>query len=433
MKNYRFLVPLVLVLMLVASVYVLYDGKASTQKEYNAYVETARDYRQQGIYIDAEENYLLAIDVQPNLELYLELGSLYMDHNLPRMATKLSRNLLKAYPEDAGSYEFALQLYMSKNDYIECYDLIDTMRKRGIESEYMEQLALDIEYQYYFTAEYDNVTVFGGGMCPVEREGLWGFVDTKGTRYVSLQFVEVGPFSGGLAPVVDSEGNAYFIDNQGNKKKVILNVENVEKLGLIENNVFALYNGEYWGFYDGDGNHLFGTYQETSNIGNGVAAVNTGNGWQLVDYDGKDLTGKTYEGVHMDEKQIVHRNDRIFVAVGDGYQMIDTSGKVYSKHTYEDVRLFNDTTYAAVKINGKWGFVDKNGDIVLEPQYEDARSFCNGFAAVKVDGLWGYINAEGQMVIVNTFVDAKDFTASGTAFVMVEDEWELLKLYKYNH
>lgn len=433
MKNYRFLVPLVLVLMLVASVYVLYDGKASVRDEYNTYVETARDYREQGIFIDAEENYLLAIDVQPNLDMYLELGSLYMDHNLPRMAKKLSRNLLKEYPQDAGSYEYALQLYMSTNDYIECYDLIDTMRKRGLTSEYMEQLALEIEYEYYFVADYDHVSVFGGGMCPVEREGKWGFVDTYGTRYVSLQFAEVGPFSGGLAPVVDAEGNAYYIDNQGNKKKVILNVDNIQKLGLIENNVFALYNGKTWGFYDGDGNHLFGDYQETSNIGNGVAAVKTGSGWQLVDYDGKDLTGNTYKSVWMDEKLIVHRNDRIFVEVDGGYQMIDTAGKVHSKHTYEAVQLFNDTTYAAVKMDGKWGFVDKNGEIILEPQYEDARSFSNGYAAVKVDGLWGYIKADGQMVIPCTFVDAKDFTASGTAFVMVEDEWELLKLYKYNH
>jgi hypothetical protein len=70
---------------------------------------------------------------------------------------------------------------------------------------------------------------------------------------------------------------------------------------------------------------------------------------------------------------------------------------------------------------------------VIEPQYEDARSFSNGFAAVKVEGLWGYINIEGQMVIHNEFVDTKDFTTRGTAFVMIEDEWELLKLYKYNH
>lgn len=433
MKNYRFLVPLVMVLMLAASVYVLANDKASVQNEYNTYLETARDYRQQDIFIDAEENYLLAIEVNPNLDIYLELGSLYVEQGLPQMSKKLSRNLLEMYPEDAGSYEYALQLYHAKGDYIECYDLIDTMRKRNISSEYMEQLALEIEYMYYFTGEYDDVSVFGGGMCPVAREGVWGFVDMLGTRYVGLKYVEVGPFSGGLAPVVEENGDAYYIDNQGNKKKVILNVENIVKLGLIENNVFALYNGENWGFYDGDGNHLFGAYQETSNIGNGVAAVNTGSGWQLVGYNGEDLAGQTYEGVHMDEKLIVHRNDRIFVQVGNGYQMIDSSGKVYSKHTYEDVRLFNDTTYAAVKIDGLWGFVDKNGDIVIEPQYEDARSFSNGFAAVKADGLWGYINAEGQMVIVNEFMDAKDFTTRGTAFVMLEDEWELLKLYKYNH
>jgi uncharacterized protein HemY len=123
--------------MLAVSIYVLADDKASTQNEYNTYLETARDYREQDIFIDAEKNYLLAIDVNPNLDLYLELGSLYVEQGLPQMSKKLSRNLLEMYPADAGSYEYALQLYQAKGDYIECYDLIDTMRKRNIHSEYM--------------------------------------------------------------------------------------------------------------------------------------------------------------------------------------------------------------------------------------------------------------------------------------------------------
>lgn len=433
MKNYRTLVPLVLVVLFLVSIYVLYDGKASVQEEYDNYVELARDFREQEIYVDAETNYLFAIDVKPNLDLYLELGSMYVEQGQPRMAMKLSKKILEQYPNDAGSYEYALQLYMAKNDYIECYSLIETMRKRGISSEYMEELALDIEYEFYFVSEYDSVGVFGGGMCPVQREGVWGFVDTQGTRYVGLKYAEVGPFSGGLAPVVDSEGNAYFIDTQGNKKKVILNVKSIEKLGLIENNVFALYNGSKWGFYDGDGNHLFGSYEKASNIGNGVAAVNEGKGWKLVDYSGNDLTGKTYDGVYMDEKQIVHRNQRIFVKESNAYRMIDSAGNSYGEKNYEDVRLFNDATYAAVKINGKWGFIDKNGELIIEPKYEDARSFSNGYAAVKQEGAWGFIDTQGRLVISCQFQDAKDFTDRGTVFVMVEDEWEMLKLYKYNH
>jgi len=36
------------------------------------------------------------------------------------------------------------------------------------------------------------------------------------------------------------------------------------------------------------------------------------------------------------------------------------------------------------------------GNVVIEPQYEEAKAFSNGYAGVKKDGKWGFINAENQ-------------------------------------
>ena len=84
-------------------------------------------------------------------------------------------------------------------------------------------------------------------------------------------------------------------------------------------------------------------------------------------------------------------------------------------------------------MDGKWGFVDKDGEKVINPQYEDARSFANGFAAVKKNGLWGFINTEGKIVIEFQFDGARDFNSNGCVFVLTDSEWELLRLYKSNH
>ena len=92
-----------------------------------------------------------------------------------------------------------------------------------------------------------------------------------------------------------------------------------------------------------------------------------------------------------------------------------------------------EAAYLAKKIAGLRVFEDENGKMKISAQYEDARSFANGLAAVKVDGLWGFIDTEGEMVINPQFLDARDFNASGAAFVLAEDEWELLRLFKYNH
>ena len=93
----------------------------------------------------------------------------------------------------------------------------------------------------------------------------------------------------------------------------------------------------------------------------------------------------------------------------------------------------NDDTYAAVKIKDKWGFVDKDGKMVIQPTYEDARSFSDGYAAVCQAGKWGFIDMQGKMVISPQFEDTKDFNEQGCVFVKLDGMWQLLIMYKYNH
>ncbi|MFH1676896.1 MAG: WG repeat-containing protein, partial [bacterium] len=50
---------------------------------------------------------------------------------------------------------------------------------------------------------------------------------------------------------------------------------------------------------------------------------------------------------------------------------------------------------------GKWGYIDKAGNTVIEPQFELAWWFRNGFAHAteKVSGgKWGYIDKTGKFV-----------------------------------
>ena len=92
-----------------------------------------------------------------------------------------------------------------------------------------------------------------------------------------------------------------------------------------------------------------------------------------------------------------------------------------------------DGTYAAVQKDGKWGFIDADGKEVIEPQYEDARSFSNGYAAVQKDGKWGFINQDNEMVIEPEFDDARSFNSLMRSFVKKEDKWYQLCFYSNNY
>lgn len=433
MKNYKFIVPIALVVLFVASIYMLYDVKASELEKYNQYLSEAREHRELDVRVDAEADYMAALATNPSLKLYIEIGEFYRDTEQTKKAINWGNTILSNYPKEVEGYEFLMNIYVNRTDYIACFDLYETFQKRGLSSKKISELISGIEYEYFFNCEYEDVGIFSGGLCPVMVGEKWGYVNQSGDKVIDYKFTTVGYHSGELAPVVDSEGNSYFIDANGNKKKVVEGVKNIKQLGFIENGLFSLFNGKTWGFYNDKNEHVFGKYEEISSIGNGIAAVMNNDKWSLVDKEGKELTRKTYDKVVMDEKGVVHRNDRIFVYDDLTYYLIDSAGKTISKQTYEDAHVFNDSTYAAVKIKGKWGFIDKDGNVIIEPTYEDARSFSNGFAAVKYAGKWGFIDLKGNIVIECQFDDAKDFNSSGAVFVKEDDTWELLRFYKYNY
>ncbi|MDR1347146.1 MAG: WG repeat-containing protein [Prevotellaceae bacterium] len=64
---------------------------------------------------------------------------------------------------------------------------------------------------------------------------------------------------------------------------------------------------------------------------------------------------------------------------------------------YEQALVFSEER-AAVKLKGKWIFIDKN-DNVLTAKYDDAGSFSEGLAAVFNNGKAGFIDLDGKIAI----------------------------------
>ena len=58
----------------------------------------------------------------------------------------------------------------------------------------------------------------------------------------------------------------------------------------------------------------------------------------------------------------------------------------------------------------KYGFIDKNGKVVIEPQFDGADAFSEGLARVKKDRKWGFIDKSGKVVIEPQFDWVSDFS-----------------------
>ncbi|APA52029.1 hypothetical protein BLD35_02145 [Campylobacter coli] len=58
---------------------------------------------------------------------------------------------------------------------------------------------------------------------------------------------------------------------------------------------------------------------------------------------------------------------------------------------------------AKVELNRKYGFMDKNGKIVIEPKFDGVGNFSEGLAAVGLNGKWGFIDKNGEFAIKPKF------------------------------
>nr|MBA3352760.1 WG repeat-containing protein [Blastocatellia bacterium] len=70
--------------------------------------------------------------------------------------------------------------------------------------------------------------------------------------------------------------------------------------------------------------------------------------------------------------------------------------------TYDEMFHFYEGL-ASVKKDGKYGFIDTSGKLVIAPAFDKAGVFSRGLAAVIMDGNVGYINKKGELVIKAIF------------------------------
>jgi hypothetical protein len=75
-----------------------------------------------------------------------------------------------------------------------------------------------------------------------------------------------------------------------------------------------------------------------------------------------------------------------------------------------------------VKDNGTWGYIDLEGTVVIEPQFDGAWEFAEGLAAIKVGEKHGYVDRTGKIVIKPQFDNALPFS-EGLAAIFVEEKW----------
>ncbi len=442
MKNYRILVPIALALLMIISVFSLNKNNKKIEEQYQSYLSKAREYAQKQIYDYAEEYYYKALEVKPSVDLYIESGVCKYDpsvendnFNYMYDAIGWAEQIVEKYPKSAKAYKYLIDLNYKDNNYIECFRLYDTMVKKRLNLEGVNELISRIEYSFELKSEYSDVRDFGNGFCAVLRNNLWEYIDENGYAVFDIKFMSATDYLNGTAFVKDESENLYFIDREGKKCNVLPKDFKSTEIGLVgDEQLFVADNNNKYAYYSYETmEKVFGDYDEATTMFYSRAAIKDKDKWYIINTKGEKISDTGYGDIVRNQRGMICIGDRIFAKKGDKYVLLDKDGIEIGTDTYEDVDIFQDGTYAAVKQNGKWGYIDADGNKVIDCQYEEAKSFSNGIGAVKQNGKWGYINTDNKIVIESQFDEAKYLNSEGHAFVYSNGQWTLLSLYKYNH
>lgn len=437
MKGYKNLIPIALILFAFVSCYTRFNETEETRIKYNNLVEQAREYREEKIYVDAITAYEEALGIEDSIELNLEIGQMYYDMDDAGRILNWGETMISKFPTNIEPYEYVIDYHLKNNEYDDCFEYYEIVKKRNLYSENLAAKIDKIMYEYEIkSGGFEEVSDYSEDCATIKKDEIYRYVNSYGSSYIDGEYLYAGAYSDGLAPVCDINKEFYFIDTEGNRKlNYSKNIEvPVTKLGYIDSDLYPVGNNEKVYYANTSGDIVYGPYQDASVFNYEVAAVKENNKWHLIDIQGNKISDD-YEYIVQDFKNASFRNGVAFAKTENGYYMISSDGKKINKKPYEDVKLFLDFTYAAVKQNGLWGFVDNEGEFFIEPAYEDANSYRNGFAAVKKDGLWGYINEEGKLVIKPNFTEAGSMTSEGTAFVKEQEseKWSVMSLIRYNY
>jgi len=109
---------------------------------------------------------------------------------------------------------------------------------------------------------------------------------------------------------------------------------------------------------------------------------------------------------------------------GDKWGFCDRDKNILIQPIY-DLALYFSEGLAPVEIDGKWGFIDTKGNMVTQPVYDSALYFSEGLAPVEIDGNWGFIDTKGNIAIQPVYDGAHGFY-KGIAPVMFDSGWVLI-------
>lgn len=398
------------------------------------HMEKAAEFEKKEIYVDAVVEYENALEYDPeNEEIYLHLADATLNSKDTDGFVAVCEETAETFQDSTKAMDLLMNYYLDNDGEESAIKYLEDFIKEYPQNQ--NALAWFKKLKGSYTELYCHYEKLGeivNHSMVVLEDGKYGLADALGNEIIPCEYEAMYPFSEeGFALAQKNDGTWVYLDEENRVRKAP--GKGYDALGMYtQDGTTAKRDGKY-GFLDEDMEPVGEfVWDGLTGLKNGVAAAKSDGAWSLITKNGKERGQEYYEDVILDDNGFCSWQKRIFVKKDGKYQMVNTKGKAIGELAFDQAKAFTKEGYAAVCMDGKWGFVDEDGELVLPCQYDDAQSFQNGFAAVCMDGKWGYIDEQGTVVIQPEFLACSHISDEGTAAVWLKEGgdkiWKLLQL-----
>lgn len=327
------------------------------------------------------------------------------------------------YPNENSYWERRMELCIESEDYDAAYSVCRAAQEAGIRSEKYEELKQDILYSYFENGRYrSDYGISANGYIPVENGDGWSMISSDGEDESEEEYMQLGYVGeNGIFLCENGRDQICYMDLNGVKRGVVK--KKVSDFGTYSNGFCNVSYREGRALIDLDGEILAEGLKSCGCFQNGFAPVQKKDGtWGLIGTDGT-LIQKNVEDIVMDAAGRYAVSGTVIACKDGSYRFFDEEiSKPRNKFAAAGMDILtSDGIVAYQDENGKWGYADTDGNILIKPQYEKAKSFSCGLAAVCKKGKWGYINRDNAEVLKTEYLDCGYVSDKGICFVSEEE------------
>lgn len=295
--------------------------------------------------------------------------------------------------------------------------------------------------------KYSAMNAASEGMIAAMREdGTWGYISSMGATEIIFRYAAAEDFKNGharvkvpyytskkdLFAIIDKKGeyivgpadyNLYEMGlikiERGNKTRQMIPAGKYSSVEKMNDRFYRVSKNGLYGMINSWGMEIISPIYD-------FVSPPSETGLIIVEKNGKsgvvDSRGQfTMKMNNRFEKIFGFREGYSKMQMKGKFGFIDKHGDIYISAQYPDAGEMSDSMVNVI-LRGKWGFVDYRENLKVQPYYEQVFPFRKGAAIVKENGLWNIVNKEGKQLHRND-VDTIQKTATGRYLLSLNGKW----------